>query len=89
MLRRHRVKVNFSIERNETDRLEKNGIDDDAATDGIERHEKKKKKKKREKRRELQFNIRLHKWTQTKHCSKQFFFFLRSSIERSKQNKFQ
>jgi len=62
MLRRHRQRVNFYIRKNETDRLEKNGIDGDAATDCIERH----KKKKKEKRKELQFNIRLHKLTQTK-----------------------
>ena len=63
LLRRQRERVNFHIQRNETDRVEKNGIEADAATDCIERHQKTKKKKKKRKRRELQFNIRLHKLT--------------------------
>ncbi len=41
------------MQRNETDRLEKNGIDSDAATDCIERY---KKKKKRESEREENFS---------------------------------
>ncbi len=53
MLHRHRQKVNFHMQRNETDRLEKNGIDSDAATDCIERY---KKKKKRESEREENFS---------------------------------
>ena len=44
MLRRRRQRVNFHIQRNETDRLEKNGIDGDAATDCIEWYRKKKKR---------------------------------------------
>jgi hypothetical protein len=59
VLRRHREKVNFHIQRNETDRLEKNGIDSDAATDCIERYKKKKKKgeKGEEKRTSVQYSI--------------------------------
>jgi hypothetical protein len=54
MLCRHRQIVNFYIRKNETDRLEKNGIDGDAATDCIERH---KKKKRKEKRTSVQYSI--------------------------------
>ncbi len=46
MLRRHRQRINFHIQRNETDRLEKNGIDGDAATDCIERLKKRGRKRK-------------------------------------------
>ena len=54
MLRRHRQRVNFHIRRNKTDRLEKNGIDGDAATDCIERQ---KERKRKEKRTSVQYSI--------------------------------
>ena len=61
-LRRHRQRVNFHIRKNETDRLEKMALTVMQLL--IVSNGKKREKKKRE--RELQFNIRLHKLTQTK-----------------------
>ena len=56
LLRRLRERVNFHIQRNETDRVERNGIEADAATDCIERHQKKEKEKKKE-RTSVQYSI--------------------------------
>jgi len=80
MLRRHRQKVNFHIQRNETDRLEKNGIDGDAAiaivSNGIQKEEREGGKKKREeKRTSVQYSITQIDIDKSNRRSTSLFFF--------------